>query len=76
LSPSGYHSGYWFQFQTWNYQILHAEFYSAQFILLGYGYAGLLVVFNVIPLSLPFDKMVQTLAIREFGMNYFVNGNA
>jgi hypothetical protein len=58
------------------YQILHAEFYSLQFRLLGDLYACLLPAFNTSHLYLPFAKIVQRLAMPEFGGNDFVNNGA
>jgi hypothetical protein len=67
--------GHWIQFQTGNYQIRHAEFYSAQFKLLGDRYRGLLYAFSAEPLYLSFVKIVHTLAMSEFGSYGFANLN-
>jgi hypothetical protein len=41
--------GHWIQFQTGNYQIRHAGFYSSQFRLRRDRYAGLLSAFHATP---------------------------
>jgi hypothetical protein len=67
---------HWIQFQTGNYQIRHAEFYCAEFRLLGDRYACLLKPFNTTSWYLPFAKIKHALAMREFWGYDFAYFNA